>query len=54
MKLFCIAVALAVLANPTFAQMLELPRLIWPTDSAPVTQGCDDLTTFGTAVQCGG
>jgi hypothetical protein len=54
MKLLRIAVTLGLLANPAFAQMLDLPRLTWPTDSAPVTQGCDDPTSLGTSVQCGG
>jgi hypothetical protein len=54
MKLLRIAVTLGLLASPAFAQMVDLPRLTWPTDTAPATQGCDDPTSLVTAVQCDG
>jgi hypothetical protein len=48
-----IAIALGFLAAPAFAQMIDLPRLTWPTTSAPAPQGCDDPTSIGDAVYCG-
>lgn len=48
-----IAMILGFLAAPAMAQMVDLPRLTFPTDTtAPVTQGCDDPTTLATVAGC--
>ncbi|MGO4909740.1 hypothetical protein ACEN2J_15555 [Pseudorhodobacter sp. W20_MBD10_FR17] len=49
-----IAIALGFLAAPAFAQMIDLPRLTWPTSTPTTTQGCADQTSIGAAVHCGG
>lgn len=54
MNVLRIVIALGFLATPTFAQMVDLPRLTWPTDTAaPVTKGCDAPTAIGASPHCG-
>jgi hypothetical protein len=55
MNLLRIVIALGFLTTPAFAQMVDLPRLTWPTDTAaPVTQGCASPTTIGASTHCSG
>lgn len=54
MKIHHIALILGLLATPTFAQSIDLPRLTWPTETAaPTSQGCNDPTQTATTTCAG-